>query len=172
MKTIAILLLIAAPLLAQRTARATGDATSEPAPVIRPNPEDTLSIADRLDPAKVDVAWVTVEKRPALQADRDSRREKRMRHCRARGAGLIIGQRAEYTDARGVMWYVTAHPTFGIVAVRNDRLLTELGCSPRWRDGRHDRREIRAYFADQIAAGTVQVRKSVPLKWTPVEVAP
>ena len=172
MKTFTILVLFVMPLLAQRTARATGDATSEPAPVIRPNPEDTLSIADRKDPAKVDVAWVTAEKRPALQADRDSRRKLRMRHCRARGAGLIIGQRAEYTDLRGVTWYVAAHPTFGVVAARDDRLLKEFGCSPRWRDGRHDRREIRAYFADQITEGTVQVRKAVPLKWTPVEVAP
>jgi len=160
MKTIVILVLVIMPMLAQDV------------PVVRPNPEDTLSIADRKDPAKVDAAWVVVEKRPALKADRDSRRKLRMRHCRARGAGLIIGQRAQYTDARGVTWYVAAHPTFGIVAVRNDHLLTELGCSPRWRDGRHDLREIRAYFADQITAGTVQVRKAVPSKWTPVEVAP
>lgn len=164
-----LLALLTLPLLAQRTT------TLEPvkaAPVIREAPDATLSKVDRLDPVKVDAAWVTAIKRPALQADRDSRRKLRMRHCRARGAGLLIGQRAQYLDARGVTWYVSAAPSFGIVAVRNNRLLTELGCSPRWRDGRHDRRELRAYFADLIDAGSVQVLKAVPDMWKPVEAKP
>ena len=160
-----LIALITLPLLAQRT-------TLEPvkaAPVVREAPDATLSKADRLDPVKVDAAWVTAIKRPALQADRDSRRKLRMRHCQARRGGLLIGQRAAYLSDKGVMWYVSAAPSFGVIAVRNNRLLTELGCSPVWRNGRHDRRELRAYFTDLITAGTVRVLRAVPDKWTPVE---
>ena len=157
-----LLILLVLPLMAQDT---------NP-PIVREAPDATLSDTDRLDPVKVDAAWVTAIKRPALQVDRDSRRKLRMRHCAARRGGLLIGQRAKYLDNRGVTWYVSAAPSFGVIAVRNNRLLTELGCSPVWRNGRHDRREMRAYFADLIDAGTVRIRKAVPDGWTAVEVTP
>ena len=164
-----LIALITLPLLAQRTA------PLEPvknAPVIREAPDAALSKTDRLDLVKVDAAWVTAIKRPARQADRDSRRALRMWHCASRRGGLLIGQRATYLSDRGVTWYVSAAPSFGVVAVRNDRLLTELGCSPVWKNGRHDKREMQAYFADLIDAGTVQVLKAVPDRWMPVEVGP
>jgi len=158
-----------------------------------PDPEESLTTAERQDPAKVEAAWrAAYQRRTDLTLLRQRILSYRT-YCADAKAGLWLGQPSYWVTPRGQQVAVFSHPTFArplrvkrdaegnVISVQGgdrvlvmprtlaDRLAGKL-CVPPIGGRRRDRRFVRAFLADDRLAGRVRLLRRIPSSWRPVEV--
>jgi len=143
-----------------------------------------------LEAPTTDSAW-TAYRRPTDATELATRLRQLRRYCAA-GRGLAFGTPALFRDREGRLVAAFSHPTFAaphkvvwdaegniISESGGDRILLVRGkalieaakqlCAPAFRDGRRDRRFLRAFWELDQASGNVWFVKRIPEGLKPLE---
>jgi len=143
-----------------------------------------------LEAPVTDSAW-TAYRRPTDATELATRLRQLRRYCAA-GRGLAFGTPALFRDPQGRLVAAFSHPTFAtphkvvldaegniVSESGGDRILLVRGkalieaakqlCAPAFRDGRRDRRFLKAFWELDQASGNVRFVRKLPKGLKPVE---
>jgi len=143
-----------------------------------------------LEAPATDSGW-TAYRRPTDATELAEKLRQLRRYCAA-GRGLAFGTPALFRDPQGRLVAAFSHPTFAaphrvvrdaegniISESGGDRILLVRGkalieaakqlCAPAFRDGRRDRRFLRAFWELDQASGNVRFVRKIPEGLKPVE---